>query len=70
MSNDFRVGRKPDFRLKGMNKKTDLKGDVGAGWQNPDGSISIDLNAFVVLSGGRELVLTLFPVKENDDGKK
>lgn len=55
-------GRKPDFRLKALNKTTDEKSMVGAGWTNADGSISIDLNAFVVLQGTSDLVLTLFPI--------
>lgn len=56
--------RKPDFWFKAMNKNTNQKAKVGAAWQNQDGSISIDLNPFVVLSApvATDLVLTLFPI--------
>jgi len=56
------VGRKPEYRLKALNKATDEKNrNVGAAWVNDDGSISIDVEPFVVLYGGKDLVLTLFP---------
>lgn len=60
-------GRKPDYRLKAMNKATGVKNrNVGAAWVNEDGSISIDIDAFVVLPGGPELVLTLYPVEHRE----
>jgi hypothetical protein len=56
------AGRKPDYQLSAM--QGDLKGKVGAAWVNADGSISIDLNPFVVLQDGPlKLHLTLFKVE-------
>jgi hypothetical protein len=52
---------KPTHRLKVLNKKTDASAEVGAGWINKDGSISITLNPCVVLKPKKELVYTLFP---------
>lgn len=55
-------GRTPDFELKAMNRGTERSHRVGAAWLNENGSISINLDEFVVLSGRENtLVLTLFP---------
>lgn len=56
-------GRKPDFRLKVFDKDTEESGEVGAGWLNDDGSISVRLNHWVVLDQRqlRGSILTLFP---------
>lgn len=54
-------GRKPDFSLKALNKRTSDKFYIGAGWSNSNGSISIVLNDMVVLTQSKDLVLTLFP---------
>ena len=54
------AGRKPDYRLHALNKGTDEKNRIGGAWENEDGSISIRLDAFIVLQAGPELVLTLF----------
>lgn len=59
-------GRWPDYRVHAMNKATDEKSKVGAGWSNQDGSIAIRLDPFVVLTAGRDLVITMFPVSEED----
>lgn len=53
--------RIPEYKLSALNKRTGEKGDVGAGWRNEDGSISIKLNMHVVLRQSRDHVLTLFP---------
>lgn len=53
--------RKPDFTVKALNKSTDEKGRVGAAWTNKDETISVVLDAFVVLHGGKDLLITLFP---------
>jgi hypothetical protein len=59
---DAGIGRKPEYRLKALNKATGEKSrNAGAAWVNEDGSISIDVEPFVVLRGGKDLVLTLFP---------
>ena len=45
-----------------MDKEISMKGKVGAAWSNPDGTISIRLNPFIMLDGSNpKLVLTLFP---------
>jgi len=66
------VSRKPDYWFNALDKDTNQKAKVGAAWKNADGSISVDLNAFTVLSARRSLVLTLFPIErgvttEEDD---
>lgn len=54
------MAKRPDYRLSAKRKDSEYKGEVGAGWKNPDGSISIRLNACVVLSAAEGLLLTLF----------
>lgn len=54
------AGRKPDYSVNAMNKRTDEKSRIGAAWVNPDGSIRIVLNPFVVLTAGPDLVITAF----------
>lgn len=60
-------GSVPGYRLKVMDKVTDAKAQVGAGWLNTDGSITIKLNMMVVLSEQQlqDCELRLFP---NDKG--
>jgi len=53
-------GRQPDYHLHAMNKDTDRKGRIGAAWKNDDGSISIKLDAFVVLNSNDNLEVRLF----------
>lgn len=60
-------GRKPDYWLKAMNKTTNEKRKVGAAWDNKDGSISIDIDAFTVLHAHPGLVLTLFPIERGGE---
>lgn len=62
------AGRKPDFWLKAMNPASKEKGKVGAGWRNEDGSISIDINAFIVLKSSPDLNLTMFPIERGKTG--
>ncbi len=54
--------RKPDYWVKAMDKGTNEKRKIGAGWKNPDGSISVDIDAFTVLVSSLDLVVTLFPI--------
>lgn len=57
---------KPTHRLKGMNKNNDKQqACLGAGWLNPDGSVSIVLDQFIVLEQRDGWIFTLFPVKDN-----
>lgn len=45
------AGRTPDYNVTAMlSGEGAVKGNIGAGWKNPDGSISIRLDAFIVLS--------------------
>lgn len=61
MKKDKPTGRVPDYNLSAMDKTTDQKAQVGAGWLNEDGTISVRLNFLTVLNGGNpNLVLTLF----------
>jgi hypothetical protein len=55
------MSRKPDYRVAAMNKVTDDKSQIGAAWANKDGSITIVLDSFVHLDGGKALLVTLFP---------
>lgn len=59
-------GRKPHYRVRALNKQTDAKGTIGAAWSNDNGTISIRLDPFIVLDGGKDIVITLFP--EAKDG--
>lgn len=61
--------RKPDYRAKALNKNTNLKGSVGAGWLNEDKTITVVLDNFVTLKQDGDLVITLFPVKPDDLGR-
>lgn len=56
-------GNKPDYKLHALDKETQEKNRIGAGWINEDGSIRVKLDAFVVLQASPNLVLTLFPEK-------
>lgn len=55
--------RTPDYILKAMNKHTGEKsGRIGAAWNNPDGSIKIQLDLCVILdSRDKDLGIRLFP---------
>lgn len=57
------AGRRPDYRLKALNKVTEAKGELGAAWLNPEGHISIVLNPFVMVPNSPDIVLTLFPTE-------
>lgn len=62
---------KPTHRLKVFNKKTEANNpDLGAGWLNPDGRITIVLNPCVVLTQSEDLVFTLFPIDRPKEEKK
>jgi hypothetical protein len=64
-------GRQPDYRLAALNKRTDEKGNnIGAAWINDNGSISIRLDSFVVLTGSKDLVLTLFKADDRPRGQR
>jgi hypothetical protein len=59
------MSRTPDYDVRAMSKSLDDKASIGVAWTNKDGSIGLVLNPFVTLSNvGRDLVITLFPRKE------
>lgn len=58
------MSRKPDYRVGAMNKKTDQKNNIGAAWINPTGSIAIVIDNFIVIEGGPDMLITLFPNKD------
>ena len=60
------MSRTPEYRVAALHKPSDSKANVGAAWVNPDGSISVVLNSFVVLNGGSDLLITLFPAKKGE----
>lgn len=51
--------------MNALDKVSEKRGRIGAAWNNPDGSIGIKIDAFVVLSGRDDLEIRLFPY----DGK-
>jgi hypothetical protein len=59
-------GQLPDYRLSALNKSTDETRNIGAGWKQPNGRISIKLDAFTVLQSSPDLIITLFPANERD----
>jgi hypothetical protein len=60
------MSRKPDYNVHAMNKVTNAKARIGAAWMNEDHTISIVLDAFVVVPGGSDLLITLFPNVDKD----
>lgn len=54
----------PDYNVSALVRGTEMKGNVGVAWKRDDGKISVKLDAFVVLNGGPDTFLTLFP-REN-----
>ena len=60
-------GRRPDYRVSALDRDTEETNVVGGAWINADkGTISIRLDAFIVLRGKKSLMITLFP----NDGRK
>jgi hypothetical protein len=55
-------GRKPDYKLKIKDDRTERWMEIGAAWKNMDGSISLRLNMCVVLSERLGVEPVLFPV--------
>jgi hypothetical protein len=50
--------------MSALNKSTGDTNNVGAAWIWENGRISIKLDAFVTLTGSKDLVLTLFPADD------
>ncbi len=54
--------KEPDYRVAALRKSTqDNNGNIGVAWVDEKGRISVKLDSFVVLEGGPDLVLSLFP---------
>ena len=58
-------GRRPDYEIKALNKDTQERGPIGAGWLNEDGSIYLKFNPFVVLPVGAHMAITAFATEED-----
>jgi len=60
---------KPTHRFKILDKDNEWRAEVGVGWQNEDGSISIKLNPGIVLDYEKlhNKVLTLFVERNNHE---
>lgn len=56
--------RKPNYRLKTFDTKSEKNGRIGAGWLNDNGSISIVLDPAVVLGIQPNVAITLWPIEE------
>ena len=55
------TARKPDYHIRAMRKGTKEKGEIGVGWKNPDGSIYLKFNPYVVVPVGEDFAITAFP---------
>ena len=53
--------RRPDYELKAWHKTSNASGEVGAAWNNEDGSLSLVLNPGCMLMFDPEIKLRLFP---------
>ncbi len=69
--------RKPDWDVSVLDKGSQRKGNAGCAWNQPDGTIRIKLNSFVVLDTNvADYVITLFkkqplvPLSPAPKGKK
>jgi hypothetical protein len=58
------IPRKPDYNVRANDKAKGEKSLVGVAWKNPNDTISIKLDPFIVLKGGANLALTLYPAKD------
>ncbi len=66
-SDPYAVGRRPDYKVSALSRSSEHKGNIGVAWVNQDGTVSIKLNPFTVLSAAQDLLITLFP---NDDADR
>lgn len=55
---------KPTHILSVKQRKGEGRGKIGVGWLNEDGSMSVSLNPCVVLSSNDDVIITLFPVDQ------
>lgn len=50
----------PDYEIRALRKGSKDKATIGFGWLNPDGSIKLWFNPFVVVPVGEQYVITAF----------
>ena len=62
------VSKPPDYKVSALSKTTEQRGPVGVAWTQPDGTIRIKLNSFVVLDNRDDLLITLFPNNQDTGG--
>lgn len=58
------TGKKPDFNVSAMDTTTEpatKNNRIGAAWTNDDGSIRVKIDPFVVIHGGPNMYVTLWP---------
>ena len=55
-----RPKRQPDFHVHALDQTNEARARIGAAWKNDDGSISIRLDPFVVLTAAPTLLVRLF----------
>lgn len=62
-----RARRTPDFRFKMREREGERKSEIGAGWFNDDGSISVSLNPGVKIEHRdcHDYYFTLFPIEKD-----
>lgn len=61
-------GRLPDYNVTArIVGKVEIKGPIGAGWKNPDGSISVRLNPFIVVD--HQAMIRLWPASAKPETK-
>lgn len=58
------AGRLPDYSVNVLSKKTEQRGKIGGAWLNEDKSITVVLDMLVIVPSDKDLLITLFPRKE------
>lgn len=64
------AGRKPDYIIKAATPDSKIWTRVGAAWVNDSGTVSIDLDPFVVLSGRDSPSLVMHPNTDRKRGEE
>ena len=60
-----KYGRPPEWKLTALDKETEESGQIGVGWDEEDGSITIKLNMNIVLdTRTQKLAIRLWPRDE------
>jgi hypothetical protein len=61
------LGRRPDYRIMALDKDTEERGELGAGWLKEDGSIYLKFNPFVTVPVGGRFSVAAFPIDHERD---